>query len=156
MDSQQQRKAATQHPLTKRGPVGPAPIGGRFIAHGGLTPSTFQPMPKPRRMTIPATAVAPLYSKQWKNTPKQAEEKVRLNNERQAKERPTGGSIAVRCSCEQCGQAFVSKGQRAEHLREALCPAQHTRQICRNCGIWCENRVAKNKHYRGCAKEGAD
>ena len=131
MDSQQTRRADTQHPLTKRAPANPDSRGGKFIAHG-IRPAAFVPMPKPLVTSQPPAriprdvqarlermgAVADhLLSRVSLPTPRlHGLRKQEENNRRQAIERPPGaGNKVIPSLCGKCGLEFPSKTSRNAH-----------------------------------------
>ena len=112
MDQLQTKRANTLHPLTKRSPAARTPIGGRFVAHG-VAPSTFIPMPKPRKMSVDATAKP--------SGPRGVS--VRLSNsqrneEWQKRNKPSGFTVGQRCSW--CFTPFDTQPDYSLH--RSVCP----------------------------------
>lgn len=65
-------------------------------------------------------------------------------------------TIGISCACRDCGEAFISRGQRAEHIRERKCPMDIRPSMCRKCGMWLTRCTDRLDHENQCCKSGAD
>ncbi len=113
-DGQKIVKSPLSRPLRARSE--PGNIGGRFVAHG-VAPASFMPMPKPRRMSQPEAEPAPKGRGVAVRASTKKPKKVNENNERQARERPTGFVPGKQCSW--CAELFSEQALYSYH--RAVC-----------------------------------
>lgn len=129
-DGQKIVNSPLSRPLRAKSEAGS--VGGRFIAHG-IAPSTFAPIPKPRKVRVgPSESQIEnqirrtianggrLYSRHRKTDPASGLKKLEAHNAQMQIDKPTGFVAGKKCSW--CQQPFAE--QRAYSYHRAICESR--------------------------------